>query len=283
MGRTSRFQQLDALAAKDALRDLLSALLPQLDLAIHSLTSGENAKRSPAQEEVAMVIFLMVQGIGVSIHSIVKLTADLDMGIRDCFGIARSVCEGALNVSYIIAGGEEVARRAKRHALQKSYRDLNRKDATGTVELRASSIPDVGDVPGLAEALAEFSRKNGSEVSEWSGLDLAGKQAAVAARFPKAVISFSASTMSIYRHASEILHGTYFGAEYYWLGSKGEPFSRDAFERTYVNNHLVAIFTAVFGAVHGMLEVIADDYDLPELHAAQAAWLMETTELMVPR
>lgn len=78
------------------------------------------------------------------------------MGIRDCFGIARSVRDGAVNVAYIVAAGNDAADRARRHALQKGYRDLHRKDPTGTVEVLSKNIPPVEDVPGLASALAEF-------------------------------------------------------------------------------------------------------------------------------
>lgn len=102
-------------------------------------------------------------------------------------------------------------------------------------------------------------------------------------RFPGVRLNLTTSTMSIYRHASEILHGTYFGVEFFWTAGGSNPPSRAGFERTYVNNHLIAIFTAVFAAANGMLEVIAEEFDIPELRRRYSEQLGKSAELLVPK
>ena len=278
-------EQLPADQGKDAIRNLMVELTRLLDFAIHSLSSSEGVESAPwtaAQQEIARTIALMVQGIGVSIHSIVKLTASLDMGIRDCFGIARSVCEGSINVAYIIAGGSEVAARAHRHAFQKGYRDAAREWEIGSIRW-SNPMPPPTAIPGLVEALAEFTRRNGSEVTDWATHNLLQKQEVISARFPDAQLSISVSASSIYRNASEILHGTFYGVEHFWTAGGERPATRSEFEKMYVQNHLVSIFTAVFGAVGGMLEVIATEYELSELRKSYRAWLGGVMSLLLPK
>ena len=43
---------------------------------------------------------------------------------RDCFVLARTIYETAVNFCFICAKGKEAAEKARRHALQKSFRDL---------------------------------------------------------------------------------------------------------------------------------------------------------------
>lgn len=286
MEGVTQLEQLSADEGKDAIRHLMGELTRLLDFAIHSLSTSDEGNANPwtaEQREIVTIVVLMMQGIGVSIHSIVKLTATLDMSIRDCFGIARSICEGSINVAYIISGGSEIAARARRHALQKGYRDAAREWEIGNVRLGSGPLPPPGAIPGLAEAIAEFTRRNGSEVTDWAVHNLSQKLEVISARFPDVQLSISVSAKSIYRSASEILHGTYYGVEIFWTAGGVRPASRSEFNRLCVQNHLVVIFTAVLGAVGGMLEVVATEYSLPDLRQGYRAWLGSASSLLVPK
>ena len=117
-------------AHKDVLRKFLTEQTHLLDMTIHSIMTGTEVQKKDnlaASQLVVDTVSLMIQGLGVSCHSIVRLTDKLDMSIRDCFTIARSIVEGGVNVANIIAGGNDIAERAQRHALQKAYRDIDRR------------------------------------------------------------------------------------------------------------------------------------------------------------
>lgn len=279
-----KFERMSLEESKDSVRELLGQLTRQIDFAIYAIVEGHgvlNQKALTEQSDVIKTVFLMIQGVGVSIHSIIKLTSSIDMGIRDCFGIARSVSEGALNATYIIAGGSEVAAKARRHALQKSYRDLHRETQVGDIKVNVSRdrVPQKSSILGLEEALYEFTRKNGKEISEWSGISLDEKVAFIIKKYPLTNISASMLTFSIYRHASEILHGSYFGVQYFWTGGGTSDPTKNGFESSYVYNHLVQVFTAVYSAVSLLIEVIYMEYDIPELEKEHKSFAVRAADL----
>ena len=269
---------------REALRSLLLQLTRQIDHAILAMAEGvgvNNAEQLEADRQLVQTVLLMVQGVGVSIHSITKLISELDMGIRDCFGITRSVCEGSINVAYIIAGGPQIAARARMHTMQKTYRELTRETVVSGVVIKAGKIPPPEAIPGMAEALAVFTRKNGAEVTDWAPISLLEKQEVIREAFPGTDIVVGA-TSGLYRNASEILHGTLYGVQYFWTAGFGGEFSKEEFSKLYVSNHLVAIFTSVWAATHTMLEVIGARYDVPALATMRREWLEQAKNLIIP-
>src|SRR3954468_24982163 len=70
------------------------------------------------------VAFPLIHSIQDSTKSLLML-AQFERN-RDCYVIGRTVFETVVNLCFILGSPDEVAGRAKRHALQKSYRDLNR-------------------------------------------------------------------------------------------------------------------------------------------------------------
>lgn len=264
-------------------RDMVEVLRVQaglVDATIHGLLTGEGAEDPQVlidSQDVLDTVLPMIQGVGVSIRSIVKLNDDLGMSVRDCFGIARSISEGAINIAYIVASGVEVAAQARRHALQKTFRDFDRKGEFGGVrfEIGASSSPDPSQIAGLPEALAEFTRKNGTERTSWTDESLDGRIQLIAKRFPKANLSFGGSGLAIYRHSSEILHGTYFGSIYFWTAGTWFRPSRETIEYLLLVNHFTAVFGATLYAVYGLIEILRQEYRLPALRERNAKILDE--------
>lgn len=141
-------------------RAILGAQTRALDAIIHDLHLLDPDMNKPA----IRVPLLMLQAVGVSIHSILTLTQKRDMAIRDGFGLARSAVETSVNAAYIALGGEPLAEQAVRHMRQKRWRDLSREATVGgwrmTVSRDVSLTPD--DLPGLPEALQEFTNKRGA-------------------------------------------------------------------------------------------------------------------------
>jgi hypothetical protein len=250
---------------------LLARQVRLIDLAIGELVARE--KIATNQNDEIDTILLMTQGMGVSAHSILKLTQTIDMAVRDCLGISRSIVETAINVAYIIAGGPEVARLAQRHAMQKSFRDLNRSGDFGPIVFkisRSEPLPDPQTIPGLREALDEFSDAKGREVRDWTTDNIDRRLQIIEAKFGGAALNFAAPLALVYRHSSEILHGTYFGVVYFWTAGGQRPSSRADAEWTFFASHLVAAVSAALFAIRGVIEVIGRQYDIPQLQQENA-------------
>ena len=166
---------------------------------------------------------LWLQGMTASTGTLVRLSEGAGFHTRDCFGIARTVIETAINICYTIAVGDEVARRAERHARQKTYRDFYRDSVIGDSRILVQYLgrPEVEDVQGLKEEIAEFSGPKPGREKNWIDLSLDDRIREAGKTFgPKVLTHLHAAQQNVYRHSSEILHGTFFGAIYF-LGTSG--------------------------------------------------------------
>ena len=135
--------------------------------------------------------------------------------VRDCYVLARTVFETIITICFICAKGDEAVRRAKNHALQKAYRDLSRElDISGRkLMLKWNGEVKSDSNPELQAALAEFTSKKGREITSWTPETVQEQIETIDARYGKRIsTNLQFALMSIYRHASDIAHGTFFGA-----------------------------------------------------------------------
>jgi len=263
--------------------ELRSILLDQTRLLDHLIRNLVQLDSSDAElREVADTIILMLQSVGVSIHSILRLTESIDMAIKDCFGISRTVSEMSINVAYIAASDVEVARRAKAHAFQKQFRDLERLSTTADVEIgvASNSVPSASDIPGMSEALEMFTDKKGKEIRDWAADSLDNRIRKVEDVSATASTSLAGSKFSIYRHSSELLHGTYFGVIYFWTSPSGGQLDRNQFEDQWVHNHFVTVFTAAFFGVIGAIECCSSRFEFEHYSDATQQMIKRTKELL---
>jgi len=233
-------------------------------------------EKDNGNKEVIRVTAMMVQAFGVTANTIHKITEDKDMSIRDCFGMARSAFELALNICYIVSSGPEMARRADRHAMQKSYRDLNRSSEVAGIQytISRSNIPDPGDIPGLSEAMAEFSDKKGREVSAWTPLNVPDRILAVRKACPKAGMALMGASVSIYRHSSEFLHGTYFSVIYFWRDGGFDGRNMNGIKANWNdtwNEHFVSVYGTLYLSICAMVDVYKDVLKIDRLDGLSEA------------
>ncbi|MEA3052606.1 MAG: hypothetical protein QOG72_1509 [Sphingomonadales bacterium] len=252
--RTARHAQLCEYHQRG--RELLQAQTRAIDALIHDLHS-----LGAAGDDVAIrVALLMLQAVGVSAHSVLALTVERDMAIRDCFGITRSAVETAVNATFIAVSGTPMAEKALRHMRQKRWRDLRRQGTVGEHRITVSRAVglEVDDMPGLREALDEYTNKRGDEVRDWTTENLEKRISVISDRHQRAGLCLGVASFSIYRPASELLHGTYYGVNLFWQGSRDAPVrTRHEFDEVWVTEHFVTLLTALFFAVSGAIDVIA--------------------------
>lgn len=209
---------------------------------------------------------LMLQAVGVSVHSVLALTSKRDMAIRDAFGIARSITETAINATYISVGGKEIAAQAHRHMRQKRWRDLNRTGKVGSWQIEVSRQIDITekDIPGLRSDLDEFTNKRGREIRDWTSVGIEERITKIGDISRQASLSLGVAFFAIYRVSSEFLHGTFYGVTQFWQGSRSDPaLSHEAFDDLWLSDHFITILTAVFFAVHGAATAIAEVHNFP--------------------
>lgn len=142
--------------------------------------------------------------------------------IRDFMVTARTCLLTILNACFMCAS-PSAANRAIQHYLQKSYRDLRRETKSRTIRLvTAYSGKHQTPPPEIQAALKEFSTKKDREITQWTpeGVqkqletieDMLGHELTVPLVF---------AVQGIYRHASEIAHGTLFG--FMWTVGRTVP------------------------------------------------------------
>jgi hypothetical protein len=133
--------------------------------------------------------------------------------MRDCFVLSRTAFETLVNICFILAKGNIIAIRARQHAMQKAYRDLKRESKINGNVWNLEYQGEVAPSPELQAALNEFTSKKGREITSWTPETTAEQIASIDDRYGKSIGSiFHLALLAIYRHSSEIAHGTYFGA-----------------------------------------------------------------------
>ena len=175
-------------------------------------------ERIPIPDSVTQVLALMLQALGSSSHTLTRLSGTSGFHTRDCYSIARSIVEIAVNICYILAEGPNAAERAIRHARQKSYQDLERESeiSNAIIRLTYSSRPDASAIEGLEADIAEFTSRTGREKG-WMDLSIDKRIEVAGGKLGDSVLnSLHFARFMVYRHSSEILHGTFFSALYFF-------------------------------------------------------------------
>ncbi|MEH6659948.1 DUF5677 domain-containing protein [Leeuwenhoekiella marinoflava] len=177
-------------------------------------TSANQLKESERQEELKVIGPLCV-GIVESAKSFILLAENGHY--RDAFVTSRTLLETIINVSYMCAIGTDATEKANRHALQKTKRDLERKLEIEGILIEQTFQPT--DLflanPKLKEALEEFTSKKGREITSWTQESVIKRIEIITDKYGVKPSNFlKLPFYHIYRHSSEIAHGSYFGMLY---------------------------------------------------------------------
>jgi hypothetical protein len=206
-------------------------------------------------EKVRAVAVQMSLAGGQSITRALEFEAKRGIPVRDCFPIARSAVETLINATYVLAVGETVAEKAIRHAEQKFYRDANRSVGQGDYRLQitASAWRELGeDHAQLKEALQEFTSARGRE-KNWTDDSVPLRIEAVGQRLGVIPASGLLGAYAlVYGDASEIIHGSLYGIQFFYHGRDKSPETVEDFHALTVQ-HLEGIFFALFLALNSYL------------------------------
>lgn len=266
------------------MRDIVLHQTRQIDLCLDLLSRAQAG--GPAlpkgDPEVLRVTMTLIHMVGISGHSLLKLTDEISLGAKDAYPVARSIIEGAVNVGYLMASDPEVSKRAERHAEVNSYRDLRREWDVGGVRASVGFVGqlDPHHAQRLEAMMPEFLTARGRE-KDWTDLTLKQRLEATAIAFPAtALLSLNVSAFNIYRHASEVIHGSYYGALLIWgTNTPGRrPRSSADLRLTLADHQFSALMSAVF-AYAGMLECFSVYAGMPLFKADVDATLARIAKL----
>jgi hypothetical protein len=160
-------------------------------------------------------MFPMLDAIEESTGTLLDLVCLRRM--RDCYVIARVVYETSVKACFILAAGDEVAERARRHLKQRSLRDLDRSFyiADEKMSLKWSGANEVLGDPENQQILREFTSRTGREITTWTDQDVPERLKVIYEKYGKASRNLYWALL-LYRHASEIAHGSLFGVLFSW-------------------------------------------------------------------
>ena len=260
----SSAERSSAMAATVAgMRDVLADQTRLIDACLHRLKLHQDGGEALAsgETEVFRVVLTMIHMVGISGHSVLKLTEEVALQVRDAYPVARSVVETVANILFIMAGGRTAAERAMRHAEQKAFRDLDRRFEIGGMTITAgwSGTVEAAERQRLEGLAAEFTSGKGRE-KDWTDESLRQRLDAVTSAFPAAATTLlNAAVFNIYRHSSEVLHGSYFSAVHYWgLTSPGRtrPATTDDLRAVIIDHQFSVLMSVVF-AYAALIECFA--------------------------
>lgn len=139
--------------------------------------------------------------------------------LRDSYVIARVIYETAINACFLLTNPVELSARANIHSKQKTLRNLVRR-----IEIAGASIFEFKPVgaeklmqkPAHKQWLDEFTYKSGREITSWTPENVQQRLEAVHRTFGDEATKGLAFGLLLYRHASEIAHGTLYGTLFSW-------------------------------------------------------------------
>lgn len=190
----------------------------------------------------------LAMAAGQSVETLLRMAKLRGIPVRDAYPIARSAVESFVNASFLLSESDQVASRALRYVSYASWHHHNRRFGSGEFALEVHSDPDAAAT--LAREFPEFSGK-GKGV--WTKLDVPSRirrVGEIAGR--KAGSRLLAAYGLIYSLSSEILHGSPFGASYFYSAHLAGERSTEAFIAATVR-HLEEILIAVLHAHCGYL------------------------------
>jgi hypothetical protein len=159
----------------------------------------------------------------MSIISIIETSRSILLlartSVRDSYALSRILLDATLNIGYYSVD-DEMIQKAIKYSHQKSFRDLFREPDTESLEstTKLENIENISLPPNLKKAFDEFTSRKGNEIRNWYG----EPRDNVKKRIEKIEAKHGEGTgkvlnlcvFSIYRHASEIIHATFFGTNY---------------------------------------------------------------------
>lgn len=237
----------------DALRGLAMLQQELLRLALFVASEGpitfeqEELTCTLGDGQRRMSTFLAMAA-GQSLETLLHMAKLRGIPVRDAYPVARAAIESFVNASYLLVESDNVTARAIRYIDFAAWRHHNRTFGSGELSIEVRSDPD----PKAAHA-REYPDFSGKGNGSWTNLDVPSRIRRIGELAGlRSGSRLLAAYGLIYSLSSEIIHGSPFGASYFYTAHlKGET-TTEAFQAATVR-HLEEIFIGVLHAGCGYL------------------------------
>jgi hypothetical protein len=197
---------------------------------------------------------------------------------RDAMVAGRTVVETLVNACYLLAEGEPAVKRILEHNIQRQLRDIH-KNVKLTETGFAISTPDYDEIKldeKLRALMEEYGDSQGFSKA-WTKKPLRARLQSVDRKFGTSVGGpLRVAYVLLYSNASEIAHGSLYGAVYA-SGATDGPWPEDV--EDHINRVKVgdlSVLMLVLGsAIHSVLLAVTADYPVPEVVEASSKNLAE--------
>lgn len=239
------------------LRDVIAKQQELVRLVLYLLSEGPaelfgQRIESKLERDKARAVAATAMGAAQTTNTLLKLSGEVDIVVRDMYPLARSVVESYVNAAFFSTQSVEVAQRAIRHKDFAAWKHQNRVIGSGDFLIAIGS--QEGIKPFLEKEFPEFAGKG---QGSWTNLDVPSRIRLIGERVRAAGGALMGAYGGIYAISSEIIHGSVFGTAYFYSKGTGEPGSEEGFKRGVLQQR-IDILSAVAHAASGFLSAYAE-------------------------
>jgi hypothetical protein len=154
------------------------------------------------------------------------------------------------------------------HAAQKAVRDLDRKSTIGgqTIHLRSTALNDIELSQKIKESIEEFTACSGREKG-WTDLSIDARCEKIGLVLGSKILTpLHWARFAVYRHSSEILHGTFFSATFFMglTDPAGAPASPKEWLTRIAGQHLMLLMATMLSLL-AVAKAVSATFDTPDL------------------
>lgn len=218
------------LALIDELRGLGLLQLELLRVALHLASEGsidfEGEKLiCVIGDKQRRISTMLAMAAGQSMNTVLQMAKLRGIAVRDAYPIARSTVETFVNAAYLTVESEQIADRAIRYIDYAAWKQHNRRIGSGEFSLIVKSDPNAEET--LSSKFPEFAGKG---MNSWTTLDVPSRIRRVGELSGKRAGSrLLAAYGLVYSLSSEVIHGSPYGASYFYTGRTHGAVTTEAF------------------------------------------------------
>lgn len=239
------------------LRDVIDKQQELVRLVLHLLSEGPvdllgERLESGLERDKARAVAATAMGAGQTTHTILRLSQEGGIVVRDMYPLARSVVESYVNAAFFATQSIEVAQRAIRHKDFAAWKHVIRVIGSGDFMIAIGSQEKIK--PLLDQEFPEFSGKG---QGSWTSLDVPSRIRLIGEKVRAAGGALIGAYGGVYAISSEIIHGSVFGTAYFYSSGTGDPRSEEGFRRGVLQQR-IDILSAIAHAASGFLAAYAE-------------------------
>lgn len=254
--------------ALQELRDVIDKQQELVRLVLYLLSEGPaelfgQRVESKLERDKACAVAATAMGAGQTTSTLLKLSGETGIVVRDMYPLARSVVESYVNAAFFSTEPVEVAQRAIRHKDFAAWKHQNRIIGSGDFLIAIGSQERIK--PLLEKEFPEFAGKG---QGTWTNLDVPSRIRLIGEKVRAAGGALMGAYGGIYSISSEIIHGSVFGTAYFYSKGTDGLGSEEGFKHGVLQQR-IDILSAVAHAASGFLAAYAETEEMGSLVLAE--------------